>query len=434
MPDHWQVDVDDGLPTGSPGTAPPLLAGLRVLEVALLAPDALGMHLADLGADVVKVEEPGLGDYVRSTGFLRVDGVSALHRRWNRGKRSLALDLRSPDGVAVFRELSVDADVVIEGLRAGSLARRGVGYDDLRAVNPRLVFACLSGFGQTGPYRDLASHGVGYDAYAGFAPPMPGPLDYPSIPPHAAVGIHAAALYGAYGVVAAVMRARATGLGALLDIAEADAAAWWNGPAIEQDQALEDGVAEPPRAGGLTASVRYQYYRAADGKYVLFMASERKFWQRFCEAVGRSDLFERWPGVAGVGEHDAGNLDLRTELTALFATRPQHQWIELFLSANVPGTPVYVGGEVRTDPHFRARARWLDREVHGMSLVASPLRLPGGGLGNPGAAPVLGEHTVAVLRDAGFGAGRIEQLLAAGVAVAATGTGPATVDGEARPR
>src|SRR5438874_8685510 len=185
-----------------------LLDGLRVVEVALLAPNALGMHLADLGAEVIKVEEPGRGDYTRSIGASRLDGVSFLHLRWNRGKQSVAVDLRSADGAAVFRDLVAKSEVVIEGLRAGALARRGLGYDDLRAVNPALVFCSLSGFGQTGPYRDLATHGVAYDAYSGHAAPETTDEGFPSIPDrYVEVGTLAGALYAATGVLAAVLRA-----------------------------------------------------------------------------------------------------------------------------------------------------------------------------------------------------------------------------------
>ena len=141
-----------------------LLDGLRVVEAALLAPNMLGMHLADLGADVIKVENPGAGDYTRHVGAARQGELSFLHLRWNRGKRSIVIDLRTDDGADVFRDLVMSAEVVIEGMRAGALERRGLGYDALRALKPSIVFCSLSGLGQTGPYRDLATHGVAYDA------------------------------------------------------------------------------------------------------------------------------------------------------------------------------------------------------------------------------------------------------------------------------
>ncbi len=395
----------------------PLLEGVRVLEVALLAPDSLGMHLVDLGADVIKIEEPPVGDYVRSVGAVSVDGVSALHRRWNRGKRSVALDLRDDAGRQAFEDLVTVSDVVVEGLRPGALARRGLGYDRLRELNARIVMVSLSGFGQNGPYRDLPSHGVAYDAYAGLAPPTAGPDGFPAIPPHVSVGMHAAPLFAAFGTVAAVLHARATGSGTHLDVAQADAAAWWNAALLEQDALQEQlGEAAGPTAtaasGRLAESVRYQYYKTADGRYVLFMATEAKFWRRFCTAVGRDDLYERHP-PRRPSDHDTGNRELRSELAELFATRTQREWVSLFLSADVPGAPVYVGAEVRTDPHFRARAHWLDPAVHGMPLLASPLLAVDASelAGDPPAAPTVGQHTAEVLRDVlGYPPDRIERL------------------------
>ena len=147
-----------------------LLQGVRILEVAMFAPDGAGMHLADLGAEVIKIETPGLGDPARLLGK-PYRGEAPATRRWNRGKRSLCLDLRRPEGAAVFRELVGRADAVIEGMRPGALERRGLGYEALRAHRPGLVFMSLSGWGESGPYRDLAAHGLAFDAFAGLAPP-----------------------------------------------------------------------------------------------------------------------------------------------------------------------------------------------------------------------------------------------------------------------
>ena len=394
-----------------------LLSDLRVIEVALLAPDSLAMHLADLGADVIKVEEPPTGDYVRSVGFMRVDGISAMHRRWNRGKRSIALNLRVDEGRKAFEDLVAVSDIVVEGLRPGALERRGLGYDRLRAVNPGIVMVSLSGFGQDGPYRDLASHGVAYDAYAGLAPPMETADGFPTVPRHTAVGIHAAALFGAFGAVSAVLSARRTGTGCHLDIAQADAATWWNGPLIERDAWWERAGkpgAEPPGSGGLEESVRYQYYETADGKHVLFMATEAKFWKQFCDAVGRPDLYESHPPKTP-SDHDTGNRQLRRELVALFATRSQREWIELFLIADVPGAPAYSGSDIRADPHFQWRAHWLDESRHGMPLLGSPLRVASGeALQEPSVAPQVGEHTEEVLRDLlGYSFNRIADVTGA---------------------
>ncbi len=392
---------------------PGLLAGLRVIEVALLAPDALGMHLADMGADVIKVEEPGRGDYTRSVGAARANGLSFLHLRWNRGKRSVAIDLRRPEGADVFRDLARNAEVVVEGLRPGALARRGLGYEELRVVNPALVFCSLSGFGQTGPYRDLATHGVAYDSYAGSAPPETTPEGFPAIPGgYVEIGTQAGALYAAVAVLAAVLRARATGRGAMLDVSQADAAVAWGVGRL--DPALSDMIGAP--APNLRDSVRYQYYETSDNEHVIFQASEKQFFANFCNALGRRDLLERDDG-AEVGEHAAGDLELRRELAAIFATRTRAEWVSFFGEHDVPGGPVHRGTEVRDDPHFRARARIIEQDhpqAGRIRMLGSPVHSDEP-LEQIRPAPDVGEHTVEVLRDvAGYDDQRISALLDSG--------------------
>jgi crotonobetainyl-CoA:carnitine CoA-transferase CaiB-like acyl-CoA transferase len=304
------------------------LDDVRVVEVALLAPNMLGMHLADLGADVIKVEDPELGDYTREVGAAKAGDLSFLHLRWNRGKRSLALDLRSSDGVELFCKLVASSDVVIEGLRAGALERRGVGYATLAELRPSLVFCSLSGFGQTGPYRDLATHGVAYDAYAGLAPAEQTSDGFPAIPHrYFDIGTQAGALYAAVAVLAAVVHARATGHGAYLDVAQADAAATW-GAAGRVDPLLSGTPAGEGRVE-MREAVRYQYYATSDDRTILFQASERHFFERFCRAVGREDLLT--DDGAEFGEHASGDLALRRELAAIFSTRTQSEWVRLFI-------------------------------------------------------------------------------------------------------
>lgn len=391
----------------------PLLEGLRVVEVAMFAPDAVGMHLADLGAEVVKVEEPGLGDPARLLG-VPFRGESSATRRWNRGKQSVMLDLRTAEGRTVFLELVRVADVVVEGMRAGALARRGLDWEALVAVNPKLVFASVSGWGEQGPYRALGSHGLAFDAFAGLAPPrvVDGRIARPI--GHVWQGLEAGPLYAALGILAAVVRARASGRPARLEVSQADAAAAWNGWRIayeaEAARAAQDGdpaalaaldsAAEGAGQTGerdLTArDVRYQYYAASDGP-VLLMATETRFWKNFCQAIDRMDLFERWPGRPHA-DHDYGNTALRDELTRIFATRTRAEWIELFIRHDVAGSPVYAGGETHADPHFEARGLWLDEQVHGLRLVAPPIRVDGALACATTRAPRGGEQTEAILR------------------------------------
>ncbi|HVN50685.1 MAG TPA: CoA transferase, partial [Acidimicrobiales bacterium] len=275
-------------------TNPPApLAGVRIIEASLLGPAAITSTLVDLGADVVKVESPQ-GDYIREMTWPIVEGVSLMHLHVNRGKRSIVLDLKTDEGVATFLELARQADAVIEAMRPGALERRGLGYSQLREVNPRIVFCTISGYGMTGPYRNLPSHGVAYDTWAGIVIPEYDDDGHCHLPEHVSIGINAGPLYGALGVLAGIIRARETGQGCRMEIAQSDAAAafdWYRSEsykAYERPQSevtgnkSDDYVRRAPGTAGMKDGVRYQLYESSDG-HILFMASEREFWKNFCE-------------------------------------------------------------------------------------------------------------------------------------------------------
>ncbi|GIT76495.1 MAG: hypothetical protein Ct9H300mP31_10260 [Acidimicrobiaceae bacterium] len=175
------------------------LGGLKVIESSLLGPGLVATFLADLGADVVKVEPPS-GDYIRQMTWPIVDGTSLLHLHTHRGKRSIAPDLKTDDGLGIYRDLVREADVVVEAMRPGSLARLGIGFDDLVAVNPQLVFCSVSGYGATGPYRDMPSHGIAYDTWAGLIEPAVDDQGFTRIPTLPNIGINVGPLIGALGI------------------------------------------------------------------------------------------------------------------------------------------------------------------------------------------------------------------------------------------
>ena len=288
-------------------TAEAPLHGIRIIECSALGPAAVTMPLVDLGAEVIKVEPPS-GDYIREMTWPIVEGVSLMHLHINRGKRSIAMDLRNEEDVAIFKALAETADVVVEAMRPGGLARRGVGYDQLRLINPKIVFCTISGYGMTGPYQNLPAHGVAFDTWAGIVSPQVNEDGFAYLPEHASMGIHAGPLFGALGILAAVLRARTTGEGSFLEVAQSDAAAamdWYRSetwrayerPESEVTGNKADGYERrEPGTAGMIEGVRYQVYEAKDGRYVLFMASEQAFWKNFCAAVDRMDMFEKWPG------------------------------------------------------------------------------------------------------------------------------------------
>jgi crotonobetainyl-CoA:carnitine CoA-transferase CaiB-like acyl-CoA transferase len=408
--------------SGRRGSAP--LAGLRVVESSLLGPGAVGLHLADLGADVIKVESPG-GDYVREMTWPIVEGVSLLHLHVNRGKRSLVLDLRRPEAVEVYLDLARRSDVVIEAMRPGSLARRGLGFEQLRQANPRLVFCTVSGYGTTGPYRELPSHGIAYDTWAGLVVPARDPEGFCYIPEHPSMGMHAGPLFAALGILAAVLRARETGQGCELEVAQSDAAAYMDWYRSESWRAYErpesevtgnraDGyVRRPPGTAGMQEGVRYQIYESSDG-FVLFMASEQEFWRNFCDGVGRKDLFERWPG-SRFADHARGNRELQHELRAIFRGRSSAEWIDFGRERNVPIAPVNTPQTIARDPQFQHRLPWYPAARHGADLLPFPVRFPGERLPEPAKAPTVGQHGDEVLRGAlGYDEARIAALREAG--------------------
>ena len=397
-----------------------VLSGVRIVECSLLGPAAITTHLADMGADVIKVEPPA-GDYVREMTWPIVEGVSLMHLHVNRGKKSITLDLRTEEGAAVFLDLVRNADAVVEAMRPGGLERRGLGYEALRAVNPRIVFVTISGFGSTGPYRDLPSHGVAYDAWAGIFSPEVDEEGFVAIPEHASIGIHAGPLFGALGLLAGVIQARETGEGCRLEVAQSDAAAamdWlrsetWKAyerPADEVTGNRSDNFERrAPGTAGMRHGVRYQIYESKDG-YILFQASERAFWQNFCDAVGREDLFERYPG-ARVADHAPGNRELQAVLRDIFRTRTSAEWIAFGEEHNTPIAPVNTPQTLADDPQFQARMGWLSRDRLAAEQLPSPIKVLGEELPEPSRAPTVGEQTEAVLQDVlGYDPARIAAL------------------------
>lgn len=409
------------------------LSGVRVVDCSMLGPGALGGHFVDFGAEVIKVEAPG-GDYLRQVTWPIVhergaDGAtrsnSLLHLHVNRGKRSIELNLKTPEAIAVFEDLVRTSDVVIEGMRPGFLAKRGFPFERLTEINPRIVVCSLSGYGATGPYRDLPSHGVAFDAWCGVVQPIVDDDGFARIPDQVNVGITAGPAFAAMAVLAALVRARTTGEPASIEIAQSDAAAYFDWYRIETERAYQrpadevtgnasdDYVRRAPGLGGMREGVRYQFYESSDG-HVLLMASEREFWKNFCEGVGRMDLFERWPGST-YADHAPGNLELQAELRDIFVQRSTAEWMAFADEHDTTIAPANTPARLLEDPQFRERITWVGADRLGADQMLLPLHLEGEELPVPARAPESGEHTVDVLADVlGYDEARIEQLRAAG--------------------
>jgi crotonobetainyl-CoA:carnitine CoA-transferase CaiB-like acyl-CoA transferase len=399
---------------------PALLAGVRVLESSLLGPGELGGFLADLGADVIKVEPPQ-GDYVRQMTWPIVEGESLLHLHIHRNKRSITLDLRQPEAIEVYLELARGADAVIEAMRPGALAKRGLGYEKLKEINPKIVFCSISGYGATGPYRDLPAHGIAFDTWAGVVKPEYDDDGFCHMAEHPSIGIHAGPLLGAFALLAGVMRARATGEGCEMELAQSDAAAYMDWYRIETWKSYERPQSEvtgnasdnyerrAPGTAGMYEGVRYQMYESKDG-HVLFMASEQAFWKNFCEGVGRMDMFEKWPG-SKYADHARNNREMQSELRDIFKTRTSAEWLEFSNTVNTPIAPVNTPKTIADDPQFQDRFPWIPASRLGADEMPLPLKITGEELPVPTRAPKVGEHTDDVLASVlGYDDARIKAL------------------------
>lgn len=365
-----------------------LLHGLHVVELTMFSTDAVGGHLADMGADVVKIEEPPYGTPTRHAG--------TMHFRWNRGKRSVMLSLKEEGGTARLLELIRDADVFIYGLRAGAAMRFGVDYDAVRAVNNDIVYCAISGFGQEGPYRDLAAHGWAFDALAGLAVPDTDADGLPRAPDsHTLVGIEAAGMFGAIAVLSALRKAERTGESQLLDIAGVDSALAFRATDLDM---RANGMGNTDMSG----YIRYQYYPTKDDEFVMFMALENKFWKNFCDATRREDLFELGLKIDSPDADEADQTKLRHALVHLFRTRTRAEWIELFIDHDVAGAPACRGLDVLEDPHIAARGLTYDQEQRDgrvMHLFGTPIKVNNEKF-QPGCPPGPGEHTDEILPGA----------------------------------
>ena len=398
-----------------------LLSGVRVIESSLLGPGHVATFFADLGADVIKVEAPA-GDYIRQMTWPIVEGVSLLHLHTHRGKRSITLDLKTADGVQVYKDLVATADVVVEAMRPGSLTKLGLGYEELKAINPKVVFATLSGYGATGPYKDMPSHGIAYDTWAGIVQPVIDDEGFAHIPPTMPnVGINVGPMVGAMAILAGIIKARETGEGCEMEMAQSDAAAYMDWYRIESERAYmrpEDEVTgnasdnyerRPAGLAGMWEGVRYQMYEASDG-YILFMASEQAFWKNFCNGLGRTDLFDKWPG-SKYADHAKGNKELQRELQTIFKTKTCAEWLEFSNEFNTTIAPVNTPANIGDDPQFQARMGFYPSEAVGCEQLPLPVYVDGSLPPAPTMAPTVGEHNDNVMTDVlGLSADDIQAL------------------------
>jgi formyl-CoA transferase len=385
------------------------LAGLRVLELTqVMAGPFCGQVLADMGADVVKVEPPSGDSTRRSLGFTMKGDDTAAFLAVNRNKRSLVLDLKAPAHQEVLGRLVEGADVLLENYRPGVAARLGADWDTLSARNPRLIYASVSGFGQTGPYAQRPGYDLIAQGLSGVMSVTGEPSGDPvkcGIP----IGDLSAGLFCAVGILSAVHARERTGRGQRIDTSLFEGAlalSIW-----ETAELWATGRVPGPLGSAHRLTAPYQALRTADG-YVTVGGNNQRLWERLCAAVGRPELVtdERFASNAGRMEHREA---LEAELESALAARGTDEWVARLEAAGVPCGPIHDYRQVFDDPHTQAREMEVTMS-HPVEGAVRGLGIPVKLSDTPGsvrrAAPLLGEHTAEVLAEAGFSAAEIAAL------------------------
>ncbi|MFQ5784629.1 MAG: CaiB/BaiF CoA transferase family protein [Alphaproteobacteria bacterium] len=395
------------------------LAGLKVIELAhIMAGPCCGLMLADLGADVIKVEKAPAGDDSRRFLPPDIDGEAAAFLMMNRNKRGIVVDLKTEGGRQVVRRLLADADVVIENYRKGTMEKFGLGYETLRAANPRLIYCEISGFGRTGPYAerggfDLIAQGMsGLMSITGEAPGRP------PVKCGAPVSDITAGILAAMGVLAACVERQRSGEGQRVDTSLFEAGivhTYWQSAIC-----LATGVAPGPMGSAHPLNAPYQAFETADG-WITVGAANQANWLKLLAAIETPALNDD-PRFATPEKRMANRPALVETLTAILRRRPSGEWLARLEAAGVPAGPVLDVGEMHRDPQTKARAMVTEAphsRLGSVKTIGPPVKLSR----TPGSivrgAPVLGEHTRAVLADYGYANDEIERLIAEGAVIAA---------------
>jgi formyl-CoA transferase len=390
--------------------ADPPLAGIRVLEVGnFMAGPFCGMQLADLGADVIKIETPDGGDMVRSTAPF-VNGESSNFIRLNRNKRSVALDLKDSRGKEIFKRLAKTADVVIENLRPGAMARLGLDYGNLTELNPRLVYVAASGWGQDGPLAELAGLDIMAQSRSGLMS-ITGEPDGDPVKVGVPICDLVCALYGALAAVSALAARERTGQGQLIDVSLFESAmslAVW-----EAGKYFATGEVPGRHGSAHQNSAPYQSISAKDGWFTIGATSPRN-WQSLCRVLGLERL-ERDPRYADANVRLENRQQLIAEITT---TKPVDHWIGQLEKEGVPCAPLQDFSQSFNEPHLLAREYFWDAPHPTAGTVrqlGSPMRFSATKVARRKAGPLLGEDTRTVLRELGCTDAELAALLQSGV-------------------
>lgn len=395
------------------------LNNLKILDFSTLLPGPYAtMMLADLGADIIRIEAPNRPDLVRLLPPFSPDGQSAQHSLLNRSKRSLGLNLKTAEAPEIIRRLIVDQgyDIIIEQFRPGVMDRLGVGYTQLKETCPSLIFCSLTGYGQTGPYKNRAGHDLNYLAlsgllsYYGRKPDPNNPSPPPPPLPMQVADVGAGSLHLVIGLLAAVIRRLNTGEGGHVDIAMYDGALAWN--AIGAAKFLVGGQSPEPEDEVLNGGSFYDIYETKDGRFLSAGPLEPKFWQGFCQAIGREDLFE-----PGTNFEVTNQQTFKDEIRQAILSKTLAEWQEIFAPYDVCVEPVLTTKEALAHPQTQARHMiteipMLDKTQPQIGL---PIKLSGYEPAYKFTGKALGQHSIEILTEIGYTKNEIETLIAGNV-------------------
>ena len=377
-----------------PTTGP--LVGLRILDLTRLLPGPLGtMLMADMGAEVIKIEDPESPDYVRVFPP-HINGESANYMAFNRSKKSLVLDYKSDDGRATFMKLVATADVVVEQFRPGFLDKMGIGYAAARAVNPAIIYVSITGYGQNGPYSHLAGHDLNYMAYAGVLGLTGQPDAAPTVPGVQLADIAGGSYMGVIATLAALHARGQTGVGQHVDVSMTDGVM----PLLSVSYAIFAGQGHTPQRGELPLSggmANYGVYACQDQKYVALGTLEPKFWGKFCTLIGKPDWM---PFILPKTAEELAHF--KAQIGAFFLTKTQSEWVDFGIKNDILVSPMLGLSDLENDPHLQAR-QMIHTQDHPRAgkfkSVGVPIKFSETTAQPAWPAPTLGQDTEAIMQS-----------------------------------
>lgn len=387
------------------------LSGIKVLDLTRLLPGPYcTLMMADYGAEVIKIEEPGNGDYIRWR-EPAIERIGARHLTINRNKKSMELNLKTEEGKEIFKKMAATADVIIESFRPDVMKRLGLGYEEISKINDGIIYCSLTGYGQTGPYRKLPGHDINYIGYSGILGLIGEEDGKPVIPGVQIADIGGGALMALSGICMALLHKGRTGRGQYIDVSMMDGAITWL-YAAASDYFASDEI---PKRGKNRLDGHYAFYNVyetKDGKYLSIGASELKFWKRICELIEKPEWIELHEGTVEVQER------LKKDLSEVFRQKDQKEWLELLALEETCVGPVNDIAQIFNDPQIIERELFIqmDHPVAGkIRQIGFPIKFSN----TPGEiyahSPILGEHTEELLLQLGYSKDKIDQIRSNGV-------------------